>query len=545
MKICLLFASILVVLLSSHVNAQRITKHVVYFEVDSDILSPSEKTSFENFIKSEASNDFISKVRIQGHTDSDASNDYNHKLSAKRVKNVLQLFEGTGLESKIESYWMGEDEPVNNNLTDAEKRLNRRVEITIEHWVPDLVEESGSIKDLYKMLEQEKQVFCIHPKGDTIIRLDQGTIVSFPPNPFGDLNVPCVEIRLKEFYKKSDMVMENLSTTSNGRLLESAGMVYIEAAIDDSLIELASGKKVLVMMPADTLRDDMQGFNGERDPHTDVINWLANNGSDFSQLQLPVGTPCDQLTFDLPSDNCQRCKFFFCRFTRIDDGLKGVISRSQHKSNKSFRECQRRIRRSRRITSNLEPLPTQETLKCYELDSLLEVYGVSNRTELIEAMNKEQMEKYGVKTLEKLVDTLNKIKLKNIENNLLNGIIDQRELQYYMYNTSRLGWINTDAFSKLAGDRIIMQTDLKSDLQTDCKAVFTGVRGVLPANFSTGVYQFYSVPKNNEIWLIAMRFENNQAYLSMEKMKTQEKVNVTPLRKVSIQELKEALKMID
>lgn len=545
MKIFLLLTSILVVIVYNQAHAQRITKHVVYFEVDSYIISPYEKVLLENFIKSEETNDFILKVRIQGHTDSDASNDYNDKLSAKRVKSVQQLFEGTGLVSKIESYWMGEDEPINNNLNDAEKRFNRRVEITIEHWVPDLVEESGSIKDLYKMLEQEKQVFCIHPKGDTIIRLDQGTIVSFPPFPFGDLDVPCVEIRLKEFYKKSDMVMENLSTTSNGRLLESAGMVYIEAVIDDSLIELASGKKVLVMMPADTLRDDMQGFNGEREPHTDVINWLANNGSDFRLLQLPVATPCDQLTFDLPSDNCQRCKFFFCRFKRIDDGLKGVISRSQHKSNKSFRECQRRIRRSRRITSNLEPLPTQETLKCYELDSLLAVYGVSNRTELIEAMNKEQMEKYGVKTLEQLVDTLNKIKLKNIENNLLNGIIDQRELQYYMYNTSRLGWINTDAFSKLAGDRIIMQTDFKSDLQTDCKAVFTGVRGVLPANFSTGVYQFYSVPKNNEIWLIAMRFENNQAYLSMEKMKTQEKVNVTPLRKVSIQELKEALKMID
>ena len=545
MKRFLLFTSILVVFINTQVNAQRITKHIVYFEVDSYSLSPSEKTSLENFIKSEETNDYIAKVRIQGHTDSDASNDYNQKLSANRVKSVLQLFEATGLSSKIESYWTGEDEPINNNLTEAEKRLNRRVEITIEHWVPDFVEESGSIKELYKLLEQEKQVFCIHPKGDTIIRMDQGTILSFPAYPFGDINVPCVEIRVKEFYKKSDMIMENLSTTSNGRLLESAGMVYIEASIKDSLIELASGKKVLVMMPADTLRDDMQGFNGERDPHTDVINWLANNGADFSQLQLPIGTPCDQLTFDLPSDNCQRCKFFFCRFKRIDDGFKGVTSSTQHKSNKSFRECQRRIRRSRRITSVTEPLPTQQTLKCYELDSLLQVYGVNNRTELIAAMNKEQMEKYGVKTLEQLVDTLNKIKLKNIESNLLNGIIDQRELQYYMYNTSRLGWINTDAFSKLAGDRIIMQTDLKSDLQTDCKAVFTGVRGVLPANFSTGIYQFYSVPKNNEVWLIAMRFENNQAYLSMEKMKTQEKVKVTPLRKVSIQELKEALKIID
>ena len=544
MKIFLLFTSILVVLLYNQVHAQRITKHVVYFEVDSYVISPSERTLLENFIKSEATNDFISTVRIQGHTDSDASNDYNQKLSANRVKSVTHLFNGTSLLEKAQVEWLGENQPVNKNSTDAEKRLNRRVEITIEHWVPDLVEVTGSIKDLYKMLEQEKQVFCIHPKGDTVIRLEQGTIVSFPPFPFGELDVPCVEIRLKEFYKKSDMVMENLSTTSNGRLLESAGMVYIEATINDSLIELASGKKVLIMMPSDELRDDMQAFNGERDPHTDVMNWFNSNAADFSQLRMPPGVYC--INLDNSQMRCARCKFFFCRFKRIDEGLKGISSQSQRADNKSFRQCQRQLRKSKSIRNPQQELQTDMyQLNCDKLDSLFKQFGVSNREDLFKAMNKELMDQYGVKTIEELRDTLNKIRIKNIEENLSNGFLNQNDLQYYMFNSSKLGWVNTDAFSKLPGERITMNTNWSITPQRDCKAVFTGVRGILPALNNEKQFQFYNVPKNNEIWLIGMRFENNQAYLSMQKMETAENVQIGKFRKVTLQEMKEALRVID
>lgn len=163
----------------------------------------------------------------------------------------------------------------------------------------------------------------------------------------------------------------------------------------------------------------------------------------------------------------------------------------------------------------------------------------------MEAMNKELMDEYGVKTLEELRDTLNKIKLKNIELNLSGGKVNQSDLQYYMFNSSRLGWINTDAFSKLSGERITMQTDLNANPRTDCKAVFTGVRGILPALNNEKQFQFYNVPKNNEIWLIGMRFEYNQAYLSMQKMKTAENVQIGKFRKVTLQEMKEALRLID
>ena len=90
-----------------------------------------------------------------------------------------------------------------------------------------------------------------------------------------------------------------------------------------------------------------------------------------------------------------------------------------------------------------------------------------------------------------------------------------------------------------------MQTDLTSDVRTDCKAVFTNVKGILPAMAPGGKFQFLNVPKNHDIWLIGMRFENNQAYLSMQKMKTNEKVQMGTFEKVTLEEMKNALKTID
>jgi hypothetical protein len=542
----ILFITLLFCAIHTSLSAQRITKHTVYFDVDSYKLSASEETSLKEFIQSEVTNSYVGTIRIEGHTDSDASNAYNQKLSQNRVKSVQHFFEGTSLQPKVETAWMGEDQPLNKNASESEKQQNRRVEITVDHWIPDLVESEGTIKDLYALLEQKKQVFCINPKGDTVIRLKQGTIVSFPEYPFGKLAVPCVELRFKEVYKKSDILLENLSTVSNGRLLESAGMVYIEAAVNNQLISLAPGKEVLVMIPTDTLRDDMQGFNGERDSHTDVMNWFTNNGSNFSKINMIPGQDCQEKFENDLLGNCERCNLLFCRFKRIDEGFKGTVNKGQHQDNKSFRECQRELRkRARGRLYKTSPTIVDSYKNCTELDSLFKQFGVTNREDLFLAMNKEIMDEYGVKTIEALRDTLNKIKLKKIEENLLKGNVDKEELQYYMYNTTRLGWINCDAFSKLDGIKITMETDFKSHPQHDCKAVFVGVRGVLPATAIDDYFQFLSVPKNNDFWLIAMRFENKQAYLSMELLKTTEEVKIKNMKKVTLEELKEALRKLD
>ncbi|MEQ8910573.1 MAG: OmpA family protein [Vicingaceae bacterium] len=105
------------------------TNHVVYFEKDKSILSLDEQYRLLRFLKGIAV--FNPKqLRVQGHTDADASIEYNVELSKRRAETVNQFIKK---HSELSTYvlWEGESKPLNANLNKAEKAKNRRVEIKV------------------------------------------------------------------------------------------------------------------------------------------------------------------------------------------------------------------------------------------------------------------------------------------------------------------------------------------------------------------------------------------------------------------------------
>ena len=74
----------------------------------------------------------IQKVRIEGHTDADGSDDYNKKLSQDRADAVKNFLVGVGIdESRMEAVGYGEEKPIADNKTEEGKERNRRVEFNI------------------------------------------------------------------------------------------------------------------------------------------------------------------------------------------------------------------------------------------------------------------------------------------------------------------------------------------------------------------------------------------------------------------------------
>lgn len=72
------------------------------------------------------------KILIEGHTDSDGSEEYNMELSGKRagsVKAHLALEKVNTIRMHVDAY--GELQPIADNSTPQGKALNRRVEIAI------------------------------------------------------------------------------------------------------------------------------------------------------------------------------------------------------------------------------------------------------------------------------------------------------------------------------------------------------------------------------------------------------------------------------
>jgi len=76
-------------------------------------------------------------IRIEGHTDSVGTEEYNKDLSFRRANSVRDLLVQRGVNiSRIQPVGFGETMPVASNATEVGRQLNRRVEIKIAPQAP-------------------------------------------------------------------------------------------------------------------------------------------------------------------------------------------------------------------------------------------------------------------------------------------------------------------------------------------------------------------------------------------------------------------------
>lgn len=101
------------------------------FDLNSSSLTSSTKenlTTLSSTLKKYDDTDII----IEGHTDNTGEDAYNQKLSEKRAVSVEDYLVTQGVPDKrIATKGYGEQQPLNTNTTDEERRLNRRVEVAI------------------------------------------------------------------------------------------------------------------------------------------------------------------------------------------------------------------------------------------------------------------------------------------------------------------------------------------------------------------------------------------------------------------------------
>lgn len=119
------------------------------------------------------------------------------------------------------------------------------------------------------------QTFSISADKDTTLKGKSGTTLFIPKNTFvdekGNQVSGQVSIEFKEALTTADMVLANLTTTSDGNFLQSGGMIFITATSDNNKLEIASDKYIGVIMPTDTAQSGMKVFTGTQD--SVGINW--------------------------------------------------------------------------------------------------------------------------------------------------------------------------------------------------------------------------------------------------------------------------------
>ena len=105
----------------------------VYFDFDRYELTKKAWTQLDSFYRKNKKSISHLEFGIKGYCDNRGSENYNYTLSDKRVASVKKflLKKGVSIEFIISALGYGETEPVNENKTEAERQMNRRVDIMI------------------------------------------------------------------------------------------------------------------------------------------------------------------------------------------------------------------------------------------------------------------------------------------------------------------------------------------------------------------------------------------------------------------------------
>jgi hypothetical protein len=140
--------------------------------------------------------------------------------------------------------------------------------------------------ELFDDLRLPEQKFKINPSDPTEIVCAQGTRIYFPADcfkfPEESKKNNAIVIKVKEYYKASDIVLGNLTTQTNeGNILETAGMINIEAFYGEEKVELKEEALITIYF---NLRDsiknpEMELYNGKFVSKADPIKWDLQSDS--------------------------------------------------------------------------------------------------------------------------------------------------------------------------------------------------------------------------------------------------------------------------
>ncbi len=104
--------------------------HLVYFEKDSSSITESELLRLDQFIQ-QLPLPLFTPIKVEGHTDQDASLEYNLQLSQDRADMVKTRMSNFNLQNVYTS-WSGEYKIIYEGTEEEGKSKNRRVTITVE-----------------------------------------------------------------------------------------------------------------------------------------------------------------------------------------------------------------------------------------------------------------------------------------------------------------------------------------------------------------------------------------------------------------------------
>ncbi len=133
-----------------------------------------------------------------------------------------------------------------------------------------------STQDPFQNTIVPSQSFNIDALQDNVVEGEKGSIIVFPKGCFvdkkGKIIAENIDIEIAEALSLEDMLLSNLTTTSDGKLLETDGMIYFNATADGEQLYINKEIPIHIEIPTHQKRPGMMAYKGVRDADGNM-NW--------------------------------------------------------------------------------------------------------------------------------------------------------------------------------------------------------------------------------------------------------------------------------
>lgn len=415
-----------------------------------------------------------------------------------------------------------------------------------------------SVSDIYKHFDKQPQLFSIRANRDTTIICKEGTSIKIKANSFiseksGKEVSGIVQVAVKEYYKMSDIILSNLSTTSGEKILETGGMLHISAKADNENCLIKQGNKLEIGFPYSNKKDDMALFKGK---------WIGNkidwelvststtaNSEDPPKLmvsdgevvkerlreeevfvvveempEFPGGTNAlrkyikdnTQYPFSALKDKIEGTVYVNFAVDRsgltnnfhISRGLSDALNKAAIYALSQMPKWKPGMQRGKPVSVSYT-VPVYFTLK----DSMLTDKQI-RKAKVHEEKIKDIKLNYRTNN-----STTNNEGFKNDFEKTVNDYniqeISVSDVNRYVLSSSQLGWINCDRFV----DNNIPKTNYSIKIDVTEKPVVNIIlhrfRSILRARIEPNRISFKDVPLGEKITIVALKSVNNKIFLAV------------------------------
>ncbi|MEI7596772.1 MAG: hypothetical protein WCK02_13560 [Bacteroidota bacterium] len=253
---------ILVLLVIASVNnaiAQKV-RYNLLFKPEQTKLTETQKNEIAELIENIADGELITIYPLTNDTI------FQRLVFAKNAK--IQALEIAKYAESIGFKTMGTP----SNFPSSYKGLSVSVSLKYYKQQEEPTLAGSMLKNHYP--DKPSQFFVIDPTKDTLITGNEGTKLFFGAGSL--MSKEKVQIELKEFYTMSDYLKSDLPTISNGEMIQTGGVIYLNATQESNSkqqVKINPDKGVDVDFTIGKADPDMQVFiKDTRSPNS--MNWV-------------------------------------------------------------------------------------------------------------------------------------------------------------------------------------------------------------------------------------------------------------------------------